>query len=166
MSSKIKIKIGSVEVEFEGSEEFLKDELLKLTSSVLELYRESGLVAGEGETFEPSLEEKEKNALKVGKIQGTTGTIASKLNCTAGKCLIIAACAHLTFVAHHQSFTRKEILDKMKTAKNHFKTSYRDNLTSYLNTLINEGKLNEISTDTYALREPVRKELEQKLATK
>src|SRR5690348_16260150 len=96
MSSKIKIKVGPVEVEYEGSEEFLKNELAELLSSISKLYRESGASsqpptppAGNG----------------IGSI-GTTGAIAVKLQASSGSDLALAAAARLYLGHQKASFTR------------------------------------------------------------
>lgn len=46
MTSKIRIKLGPVEVEYEGNEAFLKDELPDLLSAVARLHKESGQADG------------------------------------------------------------------------------------------------------------------------
>lgn len=164
MSSKIKIKVGPIEVECEASEEFIKNELLKMLSSVSELYKESDLTIA-NET--PPLGEKGKGAPSNAKISWSTGTIASKLNSKTGADLIIASCAHLAFVAGKKSFTREEIHNKMKTATGSYKKTYSPNLSSYLQTLVKNDKLNELSEkDTYALNESHRKKLEKQLVPK
>ena len=109
MSTKVKIKIGSVEVDFEGSEEFLKSELMKLVTSVSELSKESGMVV---HPDEPGLLGQEEGKT----IQWSTDTIASKLACKTGPDLVLAACAHLKFVIGKTSFKRLEILEDMQTA--------------------------------------------------
>jgi hypothetical protein len=156
--------MGAIEVEYEGTEEFLKGELLKFMSSVLDLYKESGLVSAAEKTGAPGGNEAQKTTPSGGKLQWTTETIASKLKCKTGPDLIIAACAHLTFVVEQQSFTKSEIHEKMKTAKGHYKETYFSNLTSYIQRLVRKGKLNEISKDTYALNDKFRTELENLLA--
>jgi hypothetical protein len=42
MTSKIKIKMGAIEIDYEGSEEFLKEELPSLLKTVSDLYKSSG----------------------------------------------------------------------------------------------------------------------------
>jgi len=161
MSTKVKIKIGSVEVEFEGSEEFLKSELMKLVSSVSELYKESSLVIPPGGTGMPSNEEGKT-------IQWDTDTIASKLACKTGPDLVLAASAHHAFAAGKKSYNRKEIHEEMKTATGHYKESFSGgNLTRYFKSLVKKGKLNElVAGKTYALSQKTFMELRQKLAIK
>ena len=43
MTSKIRIKLGPIEVEYEGTESFLKEELPQLLEAVANLYKQSGI---------------------------------------------------------------------------------------------------------------------------
>ena len=43
MNSKIRIKLGPIEVEYEGSEAFLKEELPQLLTAVSDLYSKSNI---------------------------------------------------------------------------------------------------------------------------
>ena len=45
MTSKIRIKMGFIEVEFEGSEQFLKEELPDLLTGVSQLHSKSSLAS-------------------------------------------------------------------------------------------------------------------------
>lgn len=96
----------------------------------------------------------------IGAISGTTKTIAAKLGATTGKELIVAAAAQLTFVAQKHTFTRNEILESMKSATGYFKITYSNNLTKYLNGLVDEQKLIETAANEFALKEDYRNELE------
>lgn len=42
MSSKLRIKIGDVEIDYEGTEEFLKQELPQLLKTAMELHKSEG----------------------------------------------------------------------------------------------------------------------------
>ena len=164
MSTKVKIKIGSVEVEFEGSEEFLKSELMTLVSSISDIYKAVPAdISAPPPSFHIPNEQEEQKTI----IQWSTDTIASKLSCKTGPDLVIAACAHLMFVAGKKSFTRKEIHEKMKTATAHYKDSFSGgNLTRYFKSLIKKGTLNELAGKTYALSQKTLTELRQRLAIK
>ena len=161
MSTKIRIKIGSVEVDFEGSEEFLKSEFMKLVSSVSELSKEGGLGIPPGEAGVSDQEEGKT-------IQWSTDTIASKLACKTGPDLVLAASAHLAFTDGKKSYTRKEIHEEMKTATGHYKESFSGgNLTRYFKGLVKKGKLNELATGKiYALSQETFTKLRQNLASK
>ena len=156
MTSKIRIKLGPIEVEYEGSETFLKEELPQLLSAVSELYSTSGLTtdAPGGNVLHPPS----------GNLQGTTGSIAAKLAVKQGPELIIAAAARLTFVSGKQTFSRQEIIEEMKSATAYFKKTYVKNLSAYLNTLLKDGKLLEPSAGIFSLSASSQSELKGRLA--
>ena len=93
----------------------------------------------------------------------TTNTIASKLSVKTGNDLVIAACAHLTFVKGADTFTRSNILAEMKLASNYYKATMRKNLSNILKTLINQNKLLETAKDTYALEASLKTQLGSQL---
>ena len=136
MESKIRIKLGPIEVEYEGSETFLKKELPDLIKTVTELAKTSQITGqvNLGDAF-----------------QLTTSSIAAKLSCSKGPDLVIAAAAHLSFVQKVDVFSRKQLLNDMKSASGYYKSSYRDNLSSYLKTLLKTHKLTEPTRGHYSL---------------
>jgi hypothetical protein len=75
MASRLKIKIGPVEVEYEGEEKFLKEELPALLKAVSNLHKASGLDLNE-DTREP-----DAGAGASGRSTNhlTTSVVASKL---------------------------------------------------------------------------------------
>lgn len=156
MESKIRIKLGPIEIEYEGSETFLKRELPDLIKTVTELSKSAGV------TPDITDDSSDKNKLRTGKIQLSTQSIAAKLSCSSGPDLVLAAAAHLTLVKNFDVFSRKQLLAEMGTASGYFKTTYCNNLSAYLKTLLKD-KLNEPSTGKYSLSENTRKELEAKL---
>jgi hypothetical protein len=160
MASKIRIKMGPLEVDYEGSEEFLKQELPDLLSSLSTLYKESG-VSHEGM---PGNNGRDTSDGGGSGIEGTTATLAAKLNVKTGPELIVAACAHLTFVKGSEAFMRTQIYDECKSATAYFSENIRKNFSSYLKNLVKAGKLIERSKDTYALQADARKALETQLA--
>jgi len=164
MTNRIRVKMGSIEIEYEGSEEFLKNELLKFISSISDIQRESGLIA-EGEKTDMLTEKEGEKITPPSLLKLTTQTIASKLHTKTGPDLVMAACAHLAFSKGKQSFTRQEILDDMKSDSSHFKKSYSNNLSSYLESLIKGGKLNGVAKDTYALNDSAAEDLRKRIAT-
>ena len=106
MTSKIKVKVGAIELEFEGSEDYMRQEL----PALIELLN----------TLTPELEdmpEEESDVLEAPvdptkqKLQMTTNTIAAKLDVKTDADLAFAACAHLALVKGADTFTRANILD-------------------------------------------------------
>jgi len=161
--SKIKIKLGAIEVDYEGSETFLKGDLPQLLAAVSDLYSKSksALESTASETLpvdtasQPNVQQK--------KIEATTGSLAAKLNVKSGPELVLAAAARLTFVLDLPTFSRQKLIDEMKTATAYYKASYLSNLTQLLNNLVKDGKLNEPSQGNYALTAPSLKDLGQRI---
>ena len=152
---KIRIKMGSVEVDYEGSEIFLKDDLPGILSQVLKLHQASPTSppAGNGRAgADPSLN------------QATTGSIAAKLDTKTGGQLALAAAAYLHLSQGKATFTRQELLDAMKTAAGRYKKTYSDNLSSYLATLAKDGKLLSPGNDSYSLNAGTASDLQKQLA--
>jgi hypothetical protein len=159
MTSRIKIKLGPIEVEYEGSEAFLKEELPDLLTAVAKLYKDSDSPISTPSGGNPNA------AGSAGTVIGTVNSIAHKLSSKSGSDLILAACAFLKFVEQKDTFSRDEIAKQMKAATDFYKDSYSGgNLTKYLKTLQGNGKINERSKGVYALTAAAIKELGPKLA--
>jgi len=148
MTSRIRIKIGEIEVEYEGPESFLKEELPNLLTTVSKLYEDNGHTvasAPEGKPA-PGMVAKPK-----AKFSGTTKTIAGRLGCKSGPDLAIAAAARLTLVKQEDSFSRAALHTEMKGATSYYKKSYGNNLTKNLDSLVKSGRLVEPATGKFAL---------------
>jgi hypothetical protein len=157
MSSKIKIKVGQVEVEFEGSEEFLSKELSVLLKNV------SSLSAGLP-TDPAGDPPNDQLSPPGGDIQMTTNSIAAKLSVKSGSDLLVAAATHLAIVKRASTFSRQQILKEMKTATSYYKKSYSTNFTKYLKTVTDAGTLIESAANAYALSAKAKTDQEKKLA--
>lgn len=159
MSSKLRIRIGEVEIDYEGTEEFLKQELPELLKTAMELHKAYGVGDKNGSG----------GSAGGGKGRGnipilTTASIAAKRNATTGPDLIIAAAAHLTLVVRKDTFTRQELLSEMQSASGYYKASYSKNLSKYLNSVLADQALTETAKNVYALSAKLRAELEMSLA--
>lgn len=167
MSSKIKIKIGQIEIEYEGSEEFLKEELPSLLGAVTELYKETGAklepVQAPPDTVNPNAQNGAAKAAASGDY-GTTNSISAKLGAKTGTELALAAAARLVLGMGQEQFTRKQLLQEMQNGTQYYKSSYGSNLSRTIKTLVGEHKFIERSKDTYALKADVVASLEARLA--
>ena len=162
MTSKIKIKMGPIEIEYEGSEEFLKEELPALLEAVSDLYNKSApQIAAQENTVSSPLE---AATSPTGAVQGTTSTLAAKLGGSSGPDLAMTAAARLTFVLSRETFSRKELLDEMKTATAYYKPTYSGNFSATLTRLVKENKLMESAKNTYSLGADSRAALGAQLA--
>lgn len=159
MEAKIRIKVGASEVDYEGSENFLKQELPNLLKILSELSK------SEAHESVPEDNDSDRSAKTDtgGKIQLSTNSIAAKLGASDGRDLIRAAAAHLTFVRKKETFSRQELLTEMKAATQYFKSSYRKHLTSLLKPMLRQ-ELTEPSTGHFALSAGSRDSLRSRLA--
>ena len=159
MAFKFRVKLGPVEVEYEGDQEFDEKKLLGLVTEIVHIHESSGkkVVTGAGATHE----EPGKGTGKGSAFQMTTLEIASKLKLGKGSNLLVAACAHLEFVKGKQSCTKDEIFAESKTATGFYKATLQGNLTKYFRAL--GDKLNVVGTDTYTLNDETRADLKGKL---
>ena len=140
--SRVRIKNGDFEFEYEGSDEFIKSDMEPLIGRALELLKaapQRQIVAHK------DLDENSRP------LQLSTATIAARIHISTGNDLALAAAAHLTLVKNMESFSRKELLDEMKTAKSYYKLTYSKNFTAILGALVADKKLNEPSTGIYAM---------------
>ncbi len=156
-TSKIKIKMGAIEIDYEGSEEFLKEELPSLLKAMSDLYKSSAPLIG----FSGAAP---INSSDSPKIQGTTATLAAKLGGGSGPDLMMSAAARLTFVLGKEKFHRADLLEEIKSASSYYKTSYSSNFSTLLNGLVKAGKLMEPSKDNYSISADSLKYMEAQLA--
>lgn len=157
--SKLRIKVGDVELDFEGSEEFLKSDLPALLRSTLELrpVSEKARKPARGENGQAE----EDNV----DLQLTTGAIAAKRQAASLSDLLEAAAAHLALVQKKKTFSRTELLSAMQTATHYYKKNYSGNLSKSLKRALSpSGFLSEPATDTYTLTPSARTRLEKELA--
>ena len=161
-TAKIRLKIGQLEVEYEGRASFLQDGLFNLMEKMVGFYAEhkaSILAAplpaqtnGAGPTG------------SLGELGHSTNTIAGHLDVKTGPGLVIAAAAHLGLVEKKNTFTRQEINDEMKSATTYYKESMSGNLSKSLDTLVRDKRLNQTAKGVYALSATEKKALGTKLA--
>lgn len=140
MSIKVTIRLGELEVKYEGSEEFLKYELANTISALAEVDI-SNIVSPSN--ISNHIDENLNKQISTTKaeaepLQLTLSTIASQLNVKTGTELALAACAHLTLVDKKQKLRRSDILNDMKTATGFYNANQGSNLTASLKTLITE----------------------------
>jgi hypothetical protein len=159
MECKIRVKVRNIEIEYEGTATYLKDNLPELIEFLANLpsAEEAGSESEEEEIF-PEVTDPSKK-----KIELTTNTIAGRLDAKSGADLALAACAHLHLVKAAETFHRKNILAEMRLADNYFRSSFANNLTSSLKSLVKDEKLIERTRDTYALDAKTLSQLETRL---
>jgi hypothetical protein len=154
----IRIKLGQIEIDYQGDASFLKKDLLDTVKDLLELQKKYPAVAPSSDSAGGA------GAKGSSKIEHSTDTIATMLGASSAPDLALAAAAHMHFTKGKQKFTRQEIIAEMRTAPGHFKESYMNNLSYYLKTLTKKDRLRFVGGSTYALSNKERLALEVKLA--
>lgn len=150
--SKIKLKFGNIEIEYEGEQQYLISDLDALLSKIDGFSQhffdqEVTIPSNEPQrSVEKAISNQSQNRLEF-----TIGPLAAKLNVKTGPELVICAIGHLHFVGHKETSTRKEIISSIKQAANYYKKTYLSNLSSSLENLVKQGTLLEKSKDTYSL---------------
>jgi len=162
LTSKLRIRIGEVEIDYEGTEEFLKQELPQLLKTAMELHNAAGSALGgdsDGKRKAGAGAGGSKNVASL-----TTGSIAAKIGAKSGSDLLLAAAGHLVLVKKIEPFSRAELLSEMKGATAYYKKNYSTNLSSYLKTALKDGPLSETAKNSFTLTAAARKDLEKRLA--
>lgn len=163
MTSKLRVKVGDVEVDYEGAEEFLKQGLPELLKNAVELRRvvDDLNSTSKGGNRVPPSEGGGSNGIPT----LTTGAIAGRLGVKSGSELLKAAAAHLALVKKVVPFSRQQLLAEMQTATSYYKKSQSNNLTRYIDSALQkDGFLSETATNAYALNASASADLEAKLA--
>jgi len=160
-TARIRIKVGHIEIEYEGDAAFLKKDLLATLKDVLELYKKIPATKQQGGGDGSGQESVTASGAE---FDHSTDTIARLLKVDSGTGLVMAAAAHLHFVKGKQKFTRQELTAEMRTAPSYFNKSYIGNLTKYLARLKSQDRLRLVGDETYALSSKEKQELEKKLA--
>lgn len=163
MSSKLRIRIGEVEIDYEGTEEFLKQELPQLLKTAMELHKAAGSAPG-GDTGEKRRAGTGGAAAANAVPSLTTGSIAAKIGADSGSDLLLAAAGHLVLVKKTEPFSRAQLLNEMKGATAYYKKNYAANLTGYVRTALKDGPLSETAKNSFTLTAAARKDLEKRLA--
>jgi hypothetical protein len=162
--AKIKIKVGDVEIDYEGDAAFLKEGLLAVCQELSKL-NEHIPAPRTPQHHKP--QDDRGGGKTVGK--HSTMDIANALGAQTGPDLVMVAAAYLHFTEGKPEFTRAEILTAMKTATGYWHENYAGNLTSSLKTLTrastkNPAKLRVVKDDTYSLPAKESKRLGDELA--
>ena len=161
-TAKIRLKIGQLEVEYEGQASFLQDDLFNLMEKMVGFYAEHKASIPAAPL--PAQTNGAGPTGSLGELGHSTNTIAAILDVKTGSDLAIAAAARLGLVKEKGTFTRQEINDEMKSATTYYKASMSANLSGSLDTLVKGQRLNQTAKNIYALSATEKKALETALA--
>lgn len=152
---KLILKCGDIEVEYDGSEEFIKTELPQIITAVAQL------------RLSPApntpLQRENLNHPKALADQESVSTLSQKLSVSNGPDLIVAAALSLAR-AGSESFTKKQLRDRSREAKTYFKSTYSNNFDNYVARLVKKGRLNHMGGENYSLPSTEQVTLESRLS--
>lgn len=163
MPSKLKIRMGHIEFEYEGDAQFNTTEIKDLFSHIESLIGMTPAAAFEASAAAapqaPTAGKADDAALNY-----SPNTIAARLNVTSGPELLIAAAAYLQIVGGQESFKRQDLLEAMKAAKSYYKNNMSSNLTKALSSAVANGRVNELSNSEFSLSANEQSSLRGRLA--
>jgi len=149
MNMKIEIKVGTIELNFEGAKEIYEEKFEPTFTSISDLIKGAPATASTPSDPIASAPRGPERTLAM-----TVRQIASKLDVSKGADLALAAVISLALIKRKDVFTRQEINDEMKQATGYYKTTYSSgNLSGYLTGLCKKETIVETSKDTYAVKE-------------
>lgn len=152
MPSKLKIRMGHIEFEYEGDAQFDTEAIKDLFTHLESLVGITPAAAFDVSAAIPVAPVDALNGSGVEpELNYSPNTIAARLNATTGPDLLLAAAAYLQLVKGHESFQRQAVLDTMKIAKTYYKANMRGNLSKMISTLVGAGRINELANSEFSL---------------
>jgi hypothetical protein len=162
MNARFKFILGQVTIECEGSEAFVREGLTDLLATAYEKLQ--GMQPPAQDAGSSLAGTAFKRSDQPSSPAYSTSMIAAKIGCETGQDLILAAAGKLAFSDGIQFFTRKQLLDAMKSAAAYYRETYSGNLTKYLLQLVREGRLDEMADGTYALTASASQDIRGRMA--
>lgn len=156
-SAKIRIQIGSFEIEYEDNSDYLKDGLDQLLEKISELSTQmpSSATTEQGQTDSQTSNNNPTFS---------TNTIAAQLNAKSGSDLVLSALAQIEIVQGQNGASRSDILKEMKSATSYYAKSMGKNMTPQLASLVKSKKIHQNASNSYALSAAERRKIEAALA--
>jgi hypothetical protein len=154
-TAKIRIKIGSTEIDYEGDEGYLKGDLLKIVQDLQKIAPSAPVPSGKSGGAD--------SKSPAGAPSLTTKSIATTLGSKSGSDVAEAAVAHLAIIKGMTTFKRSEINEAMKSAAGIYNANMSANLTKIIQTLLHQKTIVETAKDTYSLTPDAETKLKEQL---
>lgn len=145
--TKLVLKCGDIEVQCEGTEEFIKKELPKLIEGIARLRRD---VPEHGADRDVGVGVGVRTSIRHDTSKISVSTLAQKLGVKRGSDLVMASALSLT-PQGTESFTKKQLRDRCREATTFWRDSYSNNFDNYVANLVKRGSLNHTGGTNYAL---------------
>ena len=154
---KLRLRFGDVEIDYEGTETYLREDLLDQIEKTLSVYSNRT-----GPT--PKSVEQTEATVASDCLDIDTNTVASYLDVKTGPELVLAAAVNLRIIQNKQRFTRDEIRLEMQGASSYYTANHTKNLSAHLTSLIKSHKLLRTSGGEFALSADAESDARAKLA--
>lgn len=154
MPSKLKIKMGHIEFEYEGDAQFDKDAIKDLFThleSLVGVTPAAAFESGPGGSADSAHPASSGGGDGDDLSNLAANTIAARLSVKTGPDLVIAAAATLQIAQGKESFNRKQLLEAMQSAKTYYKASMGSNLSPAINTLVSGKRINSLNNNEMSL---------------
>ena len=160
--TKIRLKNGEIEIEYEGRESLLKEGISNIIIAMSDFFKEQDPT----QDTDPSMDSEKRvdDKLVDREINLSMTTIASRMKSDTGPDLAMVASVYLTIVMGKETFSQKEILVAMEEAVGYFKKNMGSNLSKNLKSLVKKKCINHTAQDTYVLSAIEQKKMEVLLA--
>ncbi len=165
MPTKLKIKIGHIEFEYEGEAPYDTDAVKDLFTHL-----ETLMSSAPPGTFDAPLPPSSSNNVDpkspvsddLGNL--APNTVAARLNAKSGPDVAIVAAAHLQICKGKDTFDRDELRKSMQGATSYYKESMNGNLTQILDGLITSQRINSLANNRMSLSATEMASLKARLA--
>ena len=165
MQTKLKIKMGHIEFEYEGDTVYDNEAVKDLFSHI-----ESLASAAPPDAFDirPPLDNSESEDRGESAVADVANfsvqTIAAQLGDKSAKGITLAAAVHLQLCQGHKSFTRKDLLSMMQKAHGYYNQTMSRNISATLQRLVAAKSIMAMTGDQMALSASELTRLKAKLA--
>jgi hypothetical protein len=163
MPSKLRIKMGRLEFEYEGEADFSQEQIKDLFSHMEGLSKVAGISLDVPAT-ENHGDDGDDGDDASSDLEGMhTETIAALLKVKSASELALAAAVHF-LKGGKKVFTRIELLGAMKSATSYYNENMAGNHSKTMTTLTTNRSFNRIGNGSYSLTSANQSELERKIA--
>lgn len=160
-TARIQVKIGSLEIDYEGNSSFLDEgleQLLETMATMVELFPKSEVVSNLRTsslhaTVDNVIGEDAQTTsnMVLNNADFTTGMLASHSNAQSAPDLALCAMAYLELKLGQKPNSSKSILTEMKTATAIFKSQMSKNNSANLKSLAKSTRINETGVGKFSL---------------
>lgn len=159
--TKLRVKLGQAEIEYEGGIDFLHKEVMPAINKMMRLVEtEADLRKVLPPPIEYATPQKNLGGPSIPPSTVSTNTLASVTSAESATDLAVVASARLIMVEGKDPISRQDILDEMRTATTYFKKSFVNNHSNTLKVLVKADRLRLVADDSYTLSPKERKSLE------